>query len=198
MSTLTIKVEFTADRTQTGTLRLVNAANATVEGPFRALGKADNATAAANGNPSRNPLRRYGDTPNGAYRVVRLAPSGPGTSYPANSYGTAGLIVLDPQSGDALTAKQNGRTGLLIHGGAAGTGGRLRATHGCIRLSNADMAALVQAIRAASNSATQLRCEALDLSVTVGDPADDDAGAGMSDPPPGIEGLLAPVPLPWP
>lgn len=197
MPDVTIKIDFTADRWQTGTLSLVDKNGATLAGPFRTLGKADNANAAAKGNPTRNPLRRWGDTPTGTYRVVRLQSSGPGTNYPAYNYGPDAVIVLDPLSGDALTAKQNGRTGLLIHGGAPGENGRLRATHGCIRLSNADMAALLLALRAASNNATQFRCEAIDVSVTVGEPSDDTAGPDMSDPPPGIDDLIAPLPFPW-
>lgn len=197
MPTLTIRVDFTADRWQTGTLRLVDEHGATLAGPFRALGKSDGGVATANYNPSRDSRRRYGDTPTGGYRVAGIRASGAGTGLPASSYGPEAVIVLDPQSGDALTAKQNGRTGLLIHSGDPGAGGRLRATHGCIRLSNADMALLLKALREASDNASQFRCEALDLSVTVGDPIDDTASPGMADPPPGIDSMLTPIPLPW-
>ena len=198
MPTLTIRAEFTADRWQTGTLKLVDETGKTIAGPFNALGKSSNDIAEEKNNKARNPLLPYGDTPTGTYLVTRIAKSGPQTKYPAYNYGPDHIIALDPQSGDALTAKGNGRTGLLIHSGGAGAQGRLRATHGCIRLSNGDMATLLSAIRAASNNATAFRCEAVNIGVTVGEEIDDDAGPGMQDPPLGIDALMAPLPLPWP
>jgi hypothetical protein len=53
-------------------------------------------------------------------------------------------------------AERFGRSGLLIHGGSAGGpnywrgSGALRATHGCIRLSNGDMRRLTQILEEAS------------------------------------------------
>jgi len=196
MSDWTIKVQFPTDRWQTGTVALVNAQGKTAAGPFKSLGKASNAAAAAHLNPARDPLQPFGDTPTGGYRVVQTIATGAGTNYPAYNYGASGAIVLDPVSGDAVTAKANGRRGLLIHGGAPGTGGRLRATHGCIRLSDGDMAALIAAIGTATTNPIARRCEAITLSVIVGDPADDTAGPGMDDPPPGIDDLLNSPPLP--
>lgn len=63
-----------------------------------------------------------------------------------HTYGTYPSVLLDPISGDALTAKHNGRAGLMIHGGAPALDGSLRSTFGCIRVSEAnerDLAALV-------------------------------------------------------
>jgi hypothetical protein len=61
-----IVVQLPADRTQKGTLSLVAADGATLlAGPFQTYGKADGQTAAANGNPTRNTLLPFGDTPLG-------------------------------------------------------------------------------------------------------------------------------------
>ncbi|KQM36446.1 hypothetical protein ASE59_05235 [Sphingomonas sp. Leaf10] len=78
--------------------------------------------------------------------------SGAGTTHPADVYGSVGAIVLDPISGDAEVAQDNGRTGLLIHAGrqvATPTPlpGHLRPTNGCIRILEPDLAALIQAMR---------------------------------------------------
>ncbi len=54
-------------------------------------------------------------------------------------------------SGEAELAKANGRTGLLIHGGALGTtpmGQFLRSTNGCFRMDDRDIKAFIDAIRA--------------------------------------------------
>jgi hypothetical protein len=57
---------------------------------------------------------------------------------PSHSYGAA-FLLLDPQSGDALSAKMLGRTGLGIHGGDLAPDGALRATEGCLRTTNEAM-----------------------------------------------------------
>jgi hypothetical protein len=59
-----------------------------------------------------------------------------------HTYGAFPSLLLDPQSGEALIAKQNGREGLMIHGGAPSSTGGLRPTHGCIRLSEENQKAL--------------------------------------------------------
>lgn len=103
------------------------------------LGRADQAAATKMGNPTRNPLKRNGDTPTGLYRAIvgeRLSNT--------RSYGPQRVIRIDPTGGDALAAKQAGRAGLLIHGGDVGVDGRsLRPTHGCVRLKNFYMAGLL-------------------------------------------------------
>lgn len=99
---------------------------------FTCLCKADNQTAAKKGNPSRDPLKMFGDTPLGLYKA-KVGSRLPGE----RSYGKFPVIRLTPTSGDALIAKQKGRrSGLLIHGGHLGPQGRLRPTNGCVRVSD--------------------------------------------------------------
>jgi hypothetical protein len=140
-----IKIQLPADRTKYGTLTLES--NTQTIGPFECYGKADNASAAAKGNPTRDPTKSFGDTPTGRYRgfVNKIV------STPANdrTYGPQPVITLDPQSGQAKIAKENGRFGLLIHGGALNAAGRLRPTFGCVRVANDTMVKILAAIPAA-------------------------------------------------
>lgn len=111
----------------------------------RCLGKADNESAKAAENPTRNPLWGNGDTPTGRYGLgiprQKLA-----TKENLHSYGPHPCLPLTPISGQARQAAQNGREGLMIHGGDFGANGQLRPTHGCLRLSNADQKVLVDLI----------------------------------------------------
>jgi hypothetical protein len=120
-----------------------------------ALGRADNMAAAKAGNPSRNPLKSYGDTPVGQYLGALLA----GCLQPARSYGTFPPISLNPMSGQALQAKLNGRRGLLLHSGDLGLQGGLRPTHGCVRIHPATHQALVEALSANKQSAVPVLIE---------------------------------------
>jgi hypothetical protein len=49
------------------------------------------------------------------------------------TYGQNRVMYMDPLSGDALTAEDNGRSGLWLHGGSL-RDGNLRPTYGCIRV----------------------------------------------------------------
>ena len=120
-----------------------------------ALGLADAMAAAKAGNPSRNPLRSYGDTPVGQYLGALLA----GCLQPARSYGLCPPISLKPVSGQALQAKLNGRRGLLIHSGDLGLQGGLRPTHGCVRIHPATHQALVDTLGAMKRSAVNVSIE---------------------------------------
>lgn len=148
-----------------------------------ALGKADSATAAAHNNAPLDSLQRFGNTPTGSYDVRQIISTGAGTNYDVNKYGPNGAIVLAPASGDALSAKLNGRTGLLIHSGRDKGTGKLVPTNGCIRVSNADMKRIVDAIVVSSENAAQNRCEAIDVDVDIGE-GDADEGYDEGDPPP--------------
>ena len=108
-----------------------------------ALGKADNAGAAAHGNPTRDPTRPYGDCPIGTYDVTGWAPTDRSNTEEVDRFGPHGKLVLDPTGGPALEAKRNGRYGLLIHGGRLNMSQRLRPTYGCLRVSDAAMAEIV-------------------------------------------------------
>lgn len=84
--------------------------------------------------------------------------------------------------------------GLLIHSGDPGTGGKLRATNGCVRLSNADMLKLMQSIAAAGENPQFNRCELTRIDASIGPPGDLVAGEVPGDPPAGIQTLLSPAP----
>ena len=98
--------------------------------------KADNAAAAAAGNPTRDPLKTDGDTPVGIYSA-RVG----GIELPEHSYGPHQVIHLTAEDGPALVAH---RSGLAVHGGQLSTEGRLRPTHGCIRVHDESQAELVE------------------------------------------------------
>ncbi|MBF0249946.1 MAG: L,D-transpeptidase [Alphaproteobacteria bacterium] len=101
--------------------------------------KADGADAAEHDNPHRDPTRPYGDTPTGLYRPTWIS------RYIAR-HRTFGhhAILLEGQTGDALKAAQNGRTGLAIHGGRGDD--KLMATYGCIRMFDRDIAMLAEEV----------------------------------------------------
>lgn len=120
-----------------------------------ALGRADQAAAVKSGNPSRNPLKAFGDTPAGQYLGALLA----GCLQPERSYGSFPPISLSPVSGQALQAKLNGRRGLLIHSGDLGQQGGLRPTHGCVRIHPATHQALVEALGARKQTALTVSIE---------------------------------------
>lgn len=152
-----IEVVLSKARTFPGTLSAFIDApgTSTVLGPMACLGKADNYAATQHQNPTRDPLRAYGNTPTGQYRCT-LEPAAPSDPGDLRSYGPNKRILLTPTGGQALRAANAGdpgepddghRAGLMIHGGAPGDRGGLRPTHGCLRLSNDDMAALVAAFK---------------------------------------------------
>ena len=100
------------------------------------LGQSDKLAATKHGNPDRDPLKPYGNTPTGIYNGT-VTVAGANT----RSYGPNKRILLTPVSGDALLAKT--RWGLMIHGGDTKPNGDLRVTHGCIRVSNESMEVLI-------------------------------------------------------
>jgi len=188
---LIIKVNLPLDRAETGTLSVSTTSGQLLLSDVDVVGKSDNQRAAAEGNPTRQPTLPYGDTPEGEYAVPRAISTGDGTVYSQHSYGGAGALVLDPIGGEALTAKQNGRTGLLIHSGAM-RDGKLRVTHGCLRVSEANMREIFEVIRRAGDNPVFNRCEVVKTSVIVGNPMSEGAGDDESDPPPGIDAILDP------
>lgn len=112
----------------------------------RARGKADNQKAIEHGNPSRDPSKPFGDHPSGKYQVIEVRTVDPADSH---SYGPFKL-VLKCLEGVALDAANNGRTDLEIHGGDPQADGvSLRATYGCLRVSNAVIKMLAVAVRTA-------------------------------------------------
>jgi len=119
------------NREAEGEFWITDSAGQTIFGPVRARGEADNTGAKAHGNVIEDPERSYGDHPSGLYAIIAVVHD----PQPPRSYGPV-FIKLDPRDGEALRAKENGRTGIGIHGGDPGLGGSLRPTFGCLRLEN--------------------------------------------------------------
>jgi hypothetical protein len=142
-----LSVEFVSDRTNCGTLTLFGRRGGRLCGPFPVAGRATDSLATAKGNPKRNPLLRYGDTPIGGYLVRHLLKSGSGTQFPTAQFGPHGVIVIEPVSGSAACAEANGRFHFLISGGKLSAQGQLRSTAGGLRLSNEHQRALFAALR---------------------------------------------------
>ena len=126
-----------ADRTRPGWLRLLE--GTLLAFTARCLGKADNGRALARGNPTRDPVLPYGDTPSGIYSPAKAIAFDP--PHPRMGRHAIPLIGV---SGPALTAMTL-RDQLYIHGGRGDD--RLIPTFGCLRLLDRDMAALVGELR---------------------------------------------------
>lgn len=130
--TFRIVIKLPADRTQEGILVLYRD-DLTVS-VMRCLGKADNQRAAEAGNPHRDPILPYGDTPLGAYAPASLEILNP--PHPRmGSY----VIPLTGIGGDAKAAMA-ARAGLAIHAGRGDE--RLVPTYGCVRLLDRDIEGL--------------------------------------------------------
>jgi hypothetical protein len=140
-------VELSSDRSDCGTLMVCSKRGGRLCGPFPVAARATDPLAAAAGNPKRNPLLRYGDTPTGGYIVTRLLKSGRGTRFPTVQFGANGVIVLEPVSGAAAAAEANGRFHFLIAGGRLSREGCLRSTAGGLRLTDDHLRALFSALQ---------------------------------------------------
>lgn len=133
---------FPTDRAKLGTLEAFDNRDARI-GSWPCFGKADNATAAKKGNPSRNPERPFGDTPLGEWTV-----NVGGINKDKATYGPHQVFMLWPTAGQALVAyNQWKRSGIWLHGGDLNAAGQLRPTYGCIRVANATMAELHEIVR---------------------------------------------------
>ena len=109
--------------------------------------KADSIAAAQAGNPTRDTFRRNGDSPTGQYDGTidppRVPSADPARANWLRSFGQWPTIRMTPTGGNALTAWNNGRRGLLIHGGHLSPHGTLRPTNGCIRIEDKHQNALL-------------------------------------------------------
>lgn len=127
----TVTITAPRDRTKPGQLVLRNIKGETIfscQCLLRSVGHAS--------NPTRDPLKFRGDTPLGKYETTFVS------HLPQKSVGVGDLWVgLDPANfydTPARRAEIAGRTRLGIHGGRGD--GMLKATHGCVRLLDRDMA----------------------------------------------------------
>src|SRR5271156_29634 len=102
-----IQIAFSKDRSILGNLQAFNDAGVVVLGPVDCLGQADLGDAQAHHNPTRDTTRQYGNTPTGDYAIAQLVTHSGGETD-LHTYGSYPSILLDPLSGDALKAKQNG------------------------------------------------------------------------------------------
>jgi hypothetical protein len=151
---LRIRISLPDNRDYAGRLEVLDA-NGVVFGPVPAAGRAHDDPAPAHGNASRNPLRPYGDTPLGTYAVRGIVESGAGTGLDSEEYGSHGVVLLEPRSGQAALADAHGRLRLFIQGGSRDG---LRATAGAVRLRDLDQQQLVALLR---REPGRVRCEIL-------------------------------------
>jgi hypothetical protein len=143
-----ITIRLPCNRDYAGTLKLEDAKGKLIAGPFKICARAHDELARANGNPDRLPVLPFGDMPLGEYQITQIVPSGPGTPYDGDEFGSAGIIFLQPRHGEAVLADANGRFIFLIHGGALSRNGALRPTQdGSLRLSNRDQRKLTSVLR---------------------------------------------------
>ena len=121
---LSVKIYLPFNRWNTGLLAVHDAEHRELfAAPCR--GKADGQNAARHDNPNRDSTKPWGDTPTGAYEPTQLV------EFAERIQLGDAWVPLEGAEGDALKAKQQGRTGLGIH---AGRGEKLMATYGCVRL----------------------------------------------------------------
>ncbi|MFZ3199637.1 MAG: hypothetical protein WA175_00655 [Candidatus Acidiferrales bacterium] len=142
-----IIIRLPSNRDFAGQLHLENPSGKRIAGPFPVGGRADNKLAQDNGNPDRNRLLPFGDTPLGEYQILQIIASGTGTAYAAEEFGAAGIVLLQPKDGEAVLADANGRFGFFIQGGAVSRKGALRPTEGSLRLFNGHQRNFIAALR---------------------------------------------------
>lgn len=161
MDHITLNVLLRRDRNIGGHLRLIHNGDPVAE--YQVLGRGSR----GGGDTS---MLQNGNTPTGDYSGNTVVET---SQWPQDSYGPWGAVRLKPLDGNALEASRLGRSGLLIHGGSRGGKGywrgegELRATHGCIRISNADMKNLLETLNFISIKNNNSSCSQLDIKVSV-------------------------------
>jgi hypothetical protein len=174
---LRLCVEVPHNRDGYGTLLLRDGAGAILFGPVPIAARSSDALAAAKGNPARNPLFCYGDTPLGEYRLVRLIDKRQRSVLQANDFGSAAL-VLSAVSGAAAIAEANGRFEIVLCGGRETREGRIRSTAGAMRLRDRDAAALAKLL----SGAEIVTCSVAQRRLSEAGRVAVDAECRMSDP----------------
>ena len=154
-----ILIELGPDRDRLGALSALDVSGKTVLGPFPVAARASDALANRQGNPRRDPLFPYGDTPTGSYVIRQLMRSGNRTAFPVAQFGPYGVIVLEGISGDAALAEANGRFHVLIEGGKPANADTLAATAGALRLRNEHQRALMALLRKAACTTVDVLAE---------------------------------------
>lgn len=136
-----ILIHLPHDRREPGHLELVDDRDVPLF-DCECLGKSDSQAAVQHDNVARDPVHAFGDTPTGQYAPAAPLALGPSDVHFASM--GPWFIPLIGTAGDALRAKTYGRTGLAIHAGRGDA--KLMPTHGCVRLEQHDMDALVAAM----------------------------------------------------
>lgn len=150
-----------ANRNKDGRMRVE--VDGRIASEFRVLGRGSR-------GPGDTSFQSRGNTPIGKYSGT-FADT---IEWPHKSYGPWGGIRLKALSGDAMLAESIiGRKGLMVHGGSMGGkdywrgAGSLRATYGCLRISNYDMRLLSRIIEEASHNPIARVCSEPEITVTV-------------------------------
>ena len=140
---MTLSVTLSKDRKILGTIESRSDAGR-IGGPWECYGKSDNAKAAAQGNPTRNPLKKFGDTPTGTYSLTLAGQPQADT----RTFGPHPVIMMEAKSGQCLDAvSKGGRAGIWLHGGHLNGVGKLRPTYGCLRVHNATMVEIIALVK---------------------------------------------------
>jgi hypothetical protein len=143
---LTLRYRIPANREKLGSCELVSSECELVLGPFICLARSDNQKAARAMNPTRDPLKPFGDTPAGLYRVS-IEP--PGEIF---AYGPGRRLLFQGIGGPAKEA-MHVRSGIMAHGGKLNPKYTwwqgLRPTYGCIRHLDADLEQILARIDSA-------------------------------------------------
>jgi hypothetical protein len=161
-------------------MRVFGAAGQVICGPLAVAARANSRLANLRGNPTRNPLHRFGDTPTGSWRIHEILASGLDTNFSADEFGPYGVVVLEATGGDAALADANGRFRILIQAGDPSLDGRLRATAGALRLSNEAQFQLIRAIKESGGS----RCDVVvDDGAATAETVASDRACDLEDPP---------------
>lgn len=141
-------IDLPPDRTRHGFITVLDQKHRELLRGIPCLGKADNQKAADVGNPTRDPLHKYGDTPLGLYDGFIEE-----FEQPHPRIGD-GWIKLKPRHGDCAAAAGNGREGLGIH---AGRGDVLVPTYGCVRVRELDFKLIIATLRKADPKITAIQ-----------------------------------------
>ncbi|HLH32700.1 MAG TPA: hypothetical protein VKY31_15980 [Terriglobia bacterium] len=145
---LTIRIRMPKDRSKLAMIEAVGPDGEILEGfdpPQSCLCLSDQEMATKHGNPSRDPLRPFGDACPGFYWVTVIPPA-----QNTHSYGSLRRLLLTPLSGPCVQAEANGRTGEEIHEGDENPyytqWNFLRPTYGCVRVRQATLKGLLALI----------------------------------------------------
>ncbi len=148
---------------------------------FRVLATASRRVARRHDNPDRDRMRAFGHPPSGTYVVAGSLPPSFHQRRRPKRFGRLGALLLEPLAGEALAAKGSGRRLFVLHGGPQDAQGRLRPTRGGLRVSDADLVALFDAMERGQAEGDPLRTvEVVDLALAPSPAAVDAPGGRLT------------------